>query len=384
MLSIVLGVTSGRGNSVSEVTACLERAAKADFTHPKGTFYYSVNDNIRSKTRQWGFDPAIAKLAELGQKGARDTDTFPRNKQDVMGAMLGLIHPKEEEAGSRTLPGAIVENLTSEGGVMNWGANQTPISSFIRNGAAGTSGTVIEPYAIQAKFPTPFLFCHYAAGSSLVEAFYESVQGPYQLLIVGDPLCQPFAEAPKKTVAHAESKLVLGDPKIFSAKPLAPLEIALPAGQAFLDGPVLTSGSITHIVEDMRRKNALEEAKVPAGSGFKIEAYFDAAKQDVYQFQVFTDGKLALTVDGAALGESVESTWTFLPVMLAKGKHKLEATGVAGKGRDLTIRFGGPGTRDIGKRTRDFDAEHPALHFSHIGPPPPTTASRPATQAVTP
>jgi hypothetical protein len=33
---------------------------------------------------------------------------------------------------------------------------------------------------------------HYAAGSSLAEAFYQSVTGPYQLLIVGDPLCTPW------------------------------------------------------------------------------------------------------------------------------------------------------------------------------------------------
>jgi uncharacterized protein (TIGR03790 family) len=374
LLSIVLGVTSGRGNSVTEVLASLDRAAPADFTRPKGTFYYSVNDNVRSKTRQWGFDAAIAKLAEIGEKGQRDKDTFPRSKEDVMGAMLGLIHPKQEEAGSKTLPGAIVENLTSEGGVMNWGANQTPISSFIRNGAAGSSGTVIEPYAIQAKFPTPFLFYHYAAGSSLVEAFYESVQGPYQLLIVGDPLCRPFADAPKGAAAPVESKLRLGDPKILTAKPLPALHVTVPAGEAFVDGPVLRSGESTHVVEDMRRKPALQEAKVPVGGGYTIEAYFDADKDDLCQFQIFTDGQTKVTVDGVAIGESIEKRWTFLPVMLAKGKHKLEARGIAGPTRDLTIRFGGPGSREIGNRTRTFDADHPALHFAHMGVASPGTA----------
>jgi hypothetical protein len=30
----------------------------------------------------------------------------------------------------------------------------------------------------------------------LAEAFYQSVAGPYQLLIVGDPLCAPWAQRP--------------------------------------------------------------------------------------------------------------------------------------------------------------------------------------------
>ncbi|MBN1394616.1 MAG: hypothetical protein JW959_06305, partial [Pirellulales bacterium] len=36
------------------------------------------------------------------------------------------------------------------------------------------------------------------------EAFYQSVASPYQLLIVGDPLCRPWAEIPKVGVAGIE------------------------------------------------------------------------------------------------------------------------------------------------------------------------------------
>ena len=71
---------------------------------------------------------------------------------------------------------------------------------FLRHGAAGASGTVYEPYAIQAKFPLPSLQLHYARGCSLAEAFYQSISGPYQILIVGDPLCQPWATPPKMVV----------------------------------------------------------------------------------------------------------------------------------------------------------------------------------------
>ncbi len=42
---------------------------------------------------------------------------------------------------------------------------------------------------------------HYARGCSLAEAFYQSVYAPYQLLIVGDPLCRPWANIPKVKVS---------------------------------------------------------------------------------------------------------------------------------------------------------------------------------------
>ena len=45
---------------------------------------------------------------------------------------------------------------------------------------------------------------HYARGCTLAEAFYQSVWGPYQLLIVGDPLCRPWANIPRVSVKGVE------------------------------------------------------------------------------------------------------------------------------------------------------------------------------------
>ena len=83
-------------------------------------------------------------------------------------------------------------------------AGQTPLSEFLRYGAAGASGTVTEPYAIPDKFPSPMIQVHYARGCTLAEAFYQSVYGPYQLLIVGDPLCRPWAEIPQVSATGVE------------------------------------------------------------------------------------------------------------------------------------------------------------------------------------
>ena len=75
---------------------------------------------------------------------------------------------------------------------MSEGAGQTPLSALLAAGAAGASGTVTEPYAIQQKFPSPFIQWHYAQGCTLAESFYQSVAGPYQLLVAGDALCAPW------------------------------------------------------------------------------------------------------------------------------------------------------------------------------------------------
>jgi len=47
---------------------------------------------------------------------------------------------------------------------------------------------------------------HYAHGCSLAEAFYQSIHGPFQQLLVGDPLCQPWAKIPEVRVAGPTKK----------------------------------------------------------------------------------------------------------------------------------------------------------------------------------
>jgi hypothetical protein len=197
LLSTILAVTSGRSNSVREAIDGLRRSAGADGTRPAGTVYYLRNGDIRSTTRQWGFASAAEKLKAMGVRAEVIEGVLPKDRRDVAGAMIGAAGFDWKSCGSTIQPGAICEHLTSFGGSMRDANGQTPLSEFLRHGAAGASGTVTEPYAIQAKFPTPFLQVFYASGCNLAEAFYQSVHGPYQLLIVGDPLCRPWAKIPK-------------------------------------------------------------------------------------------------------------------------------------------------------------------------------------------
>lgn len=194
LLSTVLGVTRGRGNTVDEVIANLTRSVKADGTRPTGTIYLMTNSNVRSTTRHRLFKSVATTLKKLGVKAEVVKGTIPIKKSDVAGAVIGTASFDWKKSESQILPGAICEHLTSYGGVLRKNAGQTPLTDLIRHGAAGASGTVAEPYAIAAKFPSPFIHVHYFRGASMVEAFYQSVSGPYQLLIVGDPLCRPWSK----------------------------------------------------------------------------------------------------------------------------------------------------------------------------------------------
>ena len=107
------------------------------------------------------------------------------------------------------MPGALADNFTSFGAIFSRfrppidpktgkkSVYQLNVADFIRHGATAASGTVFEPYSIKQKFPLPSVHVHYANGCTLGESFYQSVQGPYQQLLVGDPLCRPWADIPQ-------------------------------------------------------------------------------------------------------------------------------------------------------------------------------------------
>jgi len=210
LLCVALAITSGRGTTAAEAVEYLTAAAKIDGTKPKGTIYYCENSNVRSRTRQRHFPAAVDELKKLGVNAEIIQGVLPEKKSDVQGAMIGAASFQWEKSGSEILPGAICEHLTSFGGVMSKPFGQTPLSELLRHGAAGSCGTVTEPFAVAAKFPTAFIHVHYARGCTLAEAFYQTVTGPYHLLIVGDPLCRPWARIPKVTLEPAPPAKISG------------------------------------------------------------------------------------------------------------------------------------------------------------------------------
>jgi hypothetical protein len=119
----------------------------------------------------------------------------------------------------------------------------------MRNGATGSSGTVAEPYAIQNKFPYASVQVHYARGCSLAEAFYQSVYAPYQLIVVGDPLCQPWANIPRVLVDGAKAGDVLKDKVSLRASATLPRGGSADRFELYVDGERSASESAAEPLE---------------------------------------------------------------------------------------------------------------------------------------
>lgn len=210
LMSMVLSYTNNDRMSIEEAIQHLERSASADFTNPTGTFYFSKTADVRSRTREPLFQLAIDELKKSKQSAEIITQPLPPTGSQVAGINFGIADFDWPRSGAVLLPGSLADNLTSLGGVMTSNA-QTKATELLRNGAAAACGTVTEPYALQFKFPLPMLHAYYAQGLSAAEAFYSSLQSPYQLLILGDPICQPYAKPPRVKIAGCENGSVVSE-----------------------------------------------------------------------------------------------------------------------------------------------------------------------------
>lgn len=199
MMSCMLAVIHPNGSNTSDAVRILERASKSDRTFPKARFAFGVGAGVRAKTRFGGVADAAVYLQELGYETEMFRGALPSKPGKVAGLMVGSSNAPLASTPLNLVPGSIAENLTSYGAKFDT-ESQTKLTEFLSVGAAMSSGTVDEPYSLQFKFPTPMLYGYYARGATAMEAFYQSVMSPYQLLIVGDPLAQPYALAPDEIV----------------------------------------------------------------------------------------------------------------------------------------------------------------------------------------
>ncbi|MDA8564223.1 hypothetical protein N9L06_07220, partial [Mariniblastus sp.] len=170
ILSSVLAVTGERRSTLQASLTRLESSAGADGSFPVGNVYFSDQKDVRSKCRRGQFPFAVAELKSLGRSASIGPDIYPLSDKQVIGATLGKANIDWAQSKSSFLPGAICDNLTSAGAIWS-SSSQTKLSAFLDAGAAGASGTVCEPSALQAKFPTARWHAHYARGATLVESF---------------------------------------------------------------------------------------------------------------------------------------------------------------------------------------------------------------------
>lgn len=206
LLSTMLGVSKDFGITRFEVIDGLKRSAQSDYRPIEGAFLFAKTGDVRTTTRLPYFDLAINRLKKKGFDAKVIEEALPTKRVQCAGLMIGTPTFQLTQSGAELMPGSIADNLTSLGGAMT-DASQTKATEFIRHGAAISSGAVTEPYSIINKFPNPLIHDAYTDGLTSAEAFYSTVLCPYQLLIVGDPLCQPFTQPPRFQIVEAPEQM---------------------------------------------------------------------------------------------------------------------------------------------------------------------------------
>ncbi len=184
------------GENFTQAKQLIDSGVKADYTHPKGSGYLLKTSDPERSTRAILFPSTAESFNGVWPVHYLEQDTLS-DKTDVMFYFTGLVDVPDISRNTY-LPGAVADHLTSAGGVLT-GSEQMNCLDWLKAGATGTYGTVIEPCNFPAKFPNPNVLMHvYLRGSSLIEAYWKSVEQPGQGIFVGEPLAKPFAYPPAR------------------------------------------------------------------------------------------------------------------------------------------------------------------------------------------
>ncbi len=186
---MMLGYIGENGNGVETVLETIKRGVRSDYRGRRDGIYFVMSDDVRSTCREWQYYPAVNEMKQRGVE-ATVTTNFPAGKTNVMGILMGTEKVDPSQVGSFA-PGAMAEHLTS------WSAEfqrpQAKMTEWLKAGATGSAGSVVEPYSNPNKFPGARFFVHYVAGCTMLESFYQSIACPLQTLLLGDPLARPYA-----------------------------------------------------------------------------------------------------------------------------------------------------------------------------------------------
>jgi uncharacterized protein (TIGR03790 family) len=186
-----LAVMLTDSNGLANAELILDRAVAADSTFPTQPVYLAKTDDSARNVRFYEFDNAIFDTRVHGGYSMVRLHTDSTDYTNLLGLETGLTDFSLPT--NAYVPGAIADNLTSFGGDLLINSGQTPLLAFLDAGAAISYGTVVEPCNYLQKFPNPLDCFYQARGFCLAEAYYQSLQNPYQGIMVGEPLSAPFA-----------------------------------------------------------------------------------------------------------------------------------------------------------------------------------------------
>lgn len=239
-----LGYTGSNGNTKPEVLGMIAEGAGADGTFPEGTFrFLQTPDAARSGPRQGLYTGVETRINNAGGSALKTIGpNLPSGGELVIGAMSGFAADSIDGADFTFAPGAFADHLTSFAATFP-DFSQTKMTRWISKGAVGTFGTVEEPCNFPNKFPTANLHAMYFDGLTLGEACLRSLQAvPFQGMMLGDPLCRPFAHIPAVNPGAVPSAPVTGNfvitPSATTTHPTASIALF----EVYIDGILRASG----------------------------------------------------------------------------------------------------------------------------------------------
>jgi uncharacterized protein (TIGR03790 family) len=179
------------GSDVESAKRLINRGLRAEERWPEGRAYLMNTSDSARNVRAETYERVKAVLGSAYPIEQVDADAL-EGRTDVMFEFTGVARVAAM-AGNHFLDGAIADHLTSFGGVLHSGGNQTSALEWLEAGATGSYGTSSEPCNFRGKFPeVGVVMAHYLGGETLVEAYWKSVLMPGQGVFVGDPLARPF------------------------------------------------------------------------------------------------------------------------------------------------------------------------------------------------
>ena len=191
--------------------AAIDRSMASDHTSPTGTLFLARSTDDDRNIQWYQYEDAEFSIRLLDsplQCAIVDSDSI-LNRTNILGYMIGLTWVSYLDQNT-FLPGALGNHLTSYGGYLLDPTNsQMTILNWLNWGPVGSYGTVVEPCAYTNKFPAARLHYWYARGFNLAESFFMAVQNPYQGVVVGDPLCSPYAVPPCVLISGLQSDQVV-------------------------------------------------------------------------------------------------------------------------------------------------------------------------------
>ena len=179
-------------NTLAGAESILAGGVASDSTFPTQAVYLARTSDWARNVRFVEFDNAIFECRVRGDNSLIWTNTDSTSSTNLFGLQTGLANLSLPA--NAFVPGAMGDSLTSFAGIIfGDSGGQTTLLAFLEAGAAGSYGTIVEPCNYTQKFPDPRNYFYQCRGFCLAEAYYQSVQNPYQGLLVGEPLSAPFA-----------------------------------------------------------------------------------------------------------------------------------------------------------------------------------------------